>query len=165
MSMTHDQKARLLHQIGATLKADRRFSRLGTLFICSLGDGFMSMSLFWDRGNYIAHAIPDFDKFEDDMIELWELDAHDQRWLEIQYLLKGNNPRSTCCMKKILAKNFSTPGGFTTLRNAISATSAWCIRHGGTVQPPDCKSPRPHIPIDLPPPPPTLFSQPQENTP
>ncbi|WP_162892526.1 hypothetical protein [Blastomonas fulva] len=87
--MNHDQKAHLLHQIGATLKADRRFSLLGTLFICSLGDGFVSMSLFWDRGNYIAHAIPDFDKFEDDMIELGELDAPDQRWLEIQYLLKG----------------------------------------------------------------------------
>ncbi|GGB62425.1 hypothetical protein [Blastomonas aquatica] len=87
--MTHDQKARLLHQIGATLKADRRFSPLGTLFICAVEDMFISMSLFWDRGNYIAYHSPDYDKFEDDMIALWELDPPDQRWLEIQYVLRG----------------------------------------------------------------------------
>lgn len=87
--MTHDQKAHLLHQIGATLKADRRFSPLGTLFICAVEDMFISMSLFWDRGNYIAHAFPDYDKFEDDIFALWELDPPDQRWLEIQYVLRG----------------------------------------------------------------------------
>ena len=87
--MTHDQKARLLHQIGATLKADRRFSRLGTLFICAVEDMFISMSLFWDRGNYIAYHSPDYDKFEDDIFALWELDPPDQRWLEIQYVLRG----------------------------------------------------------------------------
>lgn len=87
--MTQDQKAYLLRQIEVTLKADQRFSRLGTLFICAVEDMFISMSLFWDRGNYIAHAFPDYDKFEDDMMALWELDPPDQRWLEIQYVLKG----------------------------------------------------------------------------
>jgi hypothetical protein len=87
--MTHDRKARLLRQIGATLRADRRFSRLGTLFICAVEDMFISMSLFWDRGNYIAYHSPDYDKFEDDMIALWELAPPDQRWLEIQYVLRG----------------------------------------------------------------------------
>lgn len=87
--MIQDQKAHLLHQISATLKADRRFSPLGTLFICAVEDMFISMSLFWDRGNYIAYHSPDYDKFEDDMIALWELEPPDQRWLEIQYVLRG----------------------------------------------------------------------------
>ncbi|ASR51571.1 hypothetical protein B5J99_08925 [Blastomonas fulva] len=51
---------------------------------------FISMSLFWSRGNYIIYNSPDYDEFEDVMFELWELDAPDERWLEMEYLLRGN---------------------------------------------------------------------------
>lgn len=87
--MNQDRKAELLSQIGAKLQADRHFSAAGTLFICAVADMFISMSLFWNRGNYIAYNSPDYDEFEDIMFELWELDAPDKRWLEMEYLLTG----------------------------------------------------------------------------
>lgn len=107
--MTQDRKARLLHQIGATLKADRRFSPLGTLFICSVADMYISMSLFWDRGNYIAHCFPDYDKFEDDMIALWELEPPDQRWLEIQYVLRGKESQVNVLFEEDLGEELFNP--------------------------------------------------------
>jgi hypothetical protein len=110
--MPYDQKARLLHQIGATLKADRRFSRLGTLFICAVEDMFISMSLFWDRGNYIAHGFPDYDKFEDDIFALWELDPPDQRWLEIQYVLRGKESEVNVLYEEDLGEELLDPRRF-----------------------------------------------------
>lgn len=89
MIMNQDRKVELLNQIGIVLRADRRFSTMGTLFICAVEDMFISISLFWDRGNYIAYNSPDYNDFEDIMFELWELDEPEKRWLEVEYLLKG----------------------------------------------------------------------------
>lgn len=87
--MSQDRKAELLSRIGAKLQANQRFSAAGTLFICAVEDMFISMSLFWNRGNYIIYNSPDYDEFEDVMFELWELDAPGKRWLEMEYLLRG----------------------------------------------------------------------------
>jgi len=87
--MSQDRKAELLSRIGAKLQANQHFSAAGTLFICAVEDMFISMSLFWNRGNYIIYNSPDYDEFEDVMFELWELDAPGKRWLEMEYLLRG----------------------------------------------------------------------------
>lgn len=87
--MNQDRQAELLNQIGTKLHADQRYSAVGTLLICAVADMFISMSLFWDRGNYIMCSSADYDNFEDIMLELWELDEPDKRWLEIEYLIKG----------------------------------------------------------------------------
>lgn len=92
MSMTHDQKARLLRQIEVNLKADRRFSRLGTLFVCEMTHKTIGISVFWDRGNYVAHNNPNYDHFMDLMYDLWELDAPGRRWRQMELLLRGKVP-------------------------------------------------------------------------
>lgn len=89
MIMNQDRQVELLNQLGMALKDDKRFSATGTLFICAVADMFISMSMFWDRGNHIVYNSPNYELFKDIMVELWELEVPNKRWLEMEYLLRG----------------------------------------------------------------------------
>ncbi|MCO5794660.1 MAG: hypothetical protein HEQ21_17735 [Blastomonas sp.] len=115
--MTKDRKAQLLREIEVTLKADLRFSRLGTLFVCEMTHKAIGISMFWDRGNYVAHSNPNYDHFIDIMYDLWELDAPGRRWRQMELLLRGKVPEV-----KFLPKQDILDAGME--RERIETTSA-----------------------------------------
>jgi hypothetical protein len=48
----------------------------------------ISISIFKDRGNHVLYCRPDYDRFQETLFELWELEERDKRWAEIEYVVR-----------------------------------------------------------------------------
>ncbi len=88
--MANDETDRLLGEIGALLAEDTAYPLDGTLLYARVRSTMVAPSIFKDRGNSIVYRDPDLDRLASALLDLWDAEAPDTRWAEIEYLVKGN---------------------------------------------------------------------------
>lgn len=86
--MPNDETERLLVEIGHLLAEDRAYPLEGTLLHAEVDRGMVAPSIFKDLGNHILYRWPDLDRLGDALLDLWEAQDGDDRWAEIEYLIR-----------------------------------------------------------------------------
>lgn len=86
--------ARALKEIGQLLADDPDYPLDGTLLYAEVGKGYVSPSIFKDRGDYVLYRSPDLDRIGDALLNLWEAQDSDKPWAEIEYLVLGDQFRA-----------------------------------------------------------------------
>jgi hypothetical protein len=79
----------LLNRLGQVLAGDQRNPSGGTLLHASIGSGWISISIFEDRGKDVLYVDPDYDLFQNTLYDLWKLEEEGKRWEELDYLILG----------------------------------------------------------------------------
>ncbi|HEU4649940.1 MAG TPA: hypothetical protein VFS49_00860, partial [Croceibacterium sp.] len=92
--MTRDRASQLLNEIGQLLAEDTDYPLDGTLLYAEVGKGFVSPSIFKDRGDHVLYRSPDLDRVGDALLDLWAEQDSDRRWSEIEYLVRDGNFRA-----------------------------------------------------------------------
>lgn len=92
--MTKDRTERLLNEIGQLLAEDTDYPLDGTLLYAEVGKGFVSPSIFKDRGDHVLYRSPDLDRLGDALLDLWEAQDSDKRWAEIEYVVRSDKFRA-----------------------------------------------------------------------
>jgi hypothetical protein len=80
-----DETERLLNKIGELLREDIDYPLDGTLLYARLAKNMVAPSIFKDCGNHVLYRDPDLDRLGDALLDLWEAEAPDRRWAEIEY--------------------------------------------------------------------------------
>lgn len=88
--MPTDKTERLLHKIGELLAEDTEYPLDGTLLYAELDRNMVAPSIFKNRGNHVLYRWPDLDRLGDVLLDLWEAEAPDKRWSEIEYVIRGD---------------------------------------------------------------------------
>lgn len=85
--MSGDESERLLNDIAILLleSADQPMNDM--LLIAKLDYGYVSPSVFADRGNVILYSVPEFDRLCTLLLDLWEVQQTEPRWAEMEYLI------------------------------------------------------------------------------
>ena len=86
--MQSNETERLLNKIGDLLAEDIDYPLDGTLLFARLARNMVGPSIFKDRGNHILYREPDLDRLGDALLDLWEAEAPDDRWAEIEYVIR-----------------------------------------------------------------------------
>lgn len=86
--MADDETDRLLNEIGQMLAQDREYPLDGTLLYAELDRNMVGPSIFKELGNQILYRRPDLDHLGDALLDLWEAQDTDDRWAEIEYLVR-----------------------------------------------------------------------------
>jgi hypothetical protein len=84
-----DKTERLLNKIGELLAEDIDYPIEGTLLYARLARYMVGPSIFKDRGNHILYRDPDLDRLGDALLDLWEAEAPNHRWAEVEYVVRG----------------------------------------------------------------------------
>jgi hypothetical protein len=87
--MTNAKTTQLLNAIGQLLAEDNDYPLDGTLLYAEVGDGYVAPSIFKDRGDHIVYRDPDLDRLGDALLDLWKAQDSEERWKEIEYLIRG----------------------------------------------------------------------------
>lgn len=93
--MPNDETERLLIQIGHLLAEDREYPLDGTLLYAELDRNFVAPSIFKNLGNQILYRRPDLDRLGDALLDLWEAQDSDDRWAEIEYVVRDGRFEAT----------------------------------------------------------------------
>jgi len=88
--MASGEAERLLIEIGRLLAQDTEYPLDGTLLYAELDDNMVAPSIFKDRGNHILYRRPDLDRVGDALLDLWETQTAEPRWVEIEYVVRGD---------------------------------------------------------------------------
>ena len=88
--MGNDETDRLLGKIGQLLAEDTAYPLDGTLLYARLASNMVAPSIFKNRGNSILYRHPDLDRLGDALLDLWGAEEPDNRWAEIEYLVRGD---------------------------------------------------------------------------
>ena len=88
--MPRDETERLLNKIGELLAEDTEYPLDGTLLYAKLDTNMVAPSIFKNRGNHVLYRRPDLDRLGDALLDLWEAEAPDKRWAEIEYVIRGD---------------------------------------------------------------------------
>lgn len=86
--MANDETDRLLNEIGQMLAQDREYPLDGTLLYAELDRNMVGPSIFKELGKQILYRRPDLDRLGDALLDLWEAQDTDDRWAEIEYLVR-----------------------------------------------------------------------------
>ncbi|MDP1027677.1 DNA/RNA non-specific endonuclease [Sphingomonas sp. KR1UV-12] len=78
----------LLNEIGQRLTMDIEYPTEPTLLYAELGDNWIGESIFKELGNQVLYRDPDDQRLPYALLELWEAQEGDNRWMEIEYLLR-----------------------------------------------------------------------------
>lgn len=89
--MANDETERLLVEIGHLLAEDREYPLDGTLLYARLDRNMVAPSVFKHLGNQILFRWPDLDRLGDALLDLWEAQSTNDRWVEIEYVIRNNN--------------------------------------------------------------------------
>lgn len=87
--MADNETERLLVEIGQLLAEDREYPLDGTLLHAELDRNMVGPSIFKDRGKDILYRDPDLDRLGDALLDLWEAQETDDRWAEMEYVIRG----------------------------------------------------------------------------
>ncbi len=87
-AVADDETDRLLNEIGQMLAQDREYPLDGTLLYAELDRNMIGPSIFKELGNQILYRRPDLDRLGDALLDLWEAQDTDDRWAEIEYLVR-----------------------------------------------------------------------------
>lgn len=86
--MASDETERLLVEIGNLLAEDRDYPLDGTLLYAELDHNMVGPSIFKDRGEDILYREPDLDRLGDALLDLWEAQETEDRWAEMEYVIR-----------------------------------------------------------------------------
>lgn len=86
--MADDSTEELLNRIGQLLAEDVEYPLDDTLLHAEVGRAYVSPSIFKDRGNHILYRDPDLDRLGDALLDLWEAQQGEERWAEIEYIVR-----------------------------------------------------------------------------
>ena len=84
--MANDEANALLNEIGQLLAADREYPLEPTLLYAQLDDNMVGESIFKELGNQILYRRPINARLSFALLELWETQEGDERWMELEYL-------------------------------------------------------------------------------
>lgn len=87
--MQSDRSEELLNLIGKLLAEDTEYPLDGTLLHAEVGRGYVSPSIFKDRGNHILYRDPDLDRLGDALLDLWDTQQGKYRWAELEYFIRN----------------------------------------------------------------------------
>lgn len=87
--MPSDEAERLLNKIGELLAEDVEYPLDETLLHAEIDSNFVAPSIFKNRGNHVLYRDPDLDRLGDALLDLWEAEAPNKRWAEIEYVIRG----------------------------------------------------------------------------
>lgn len=86
--MASDATERLPLEIGTLLAEDREYLLDDTLLYAKLDRNMVGPSIFKELGNQILHRRPDLDRLGDVLLVLWEAQDTDDRWAEMEYVIR-----------------------------------------------------------------------------
>jgi hypothetical protein len=83
------RKSALLDEIAQTLAAETQFSSNGLLLVAAVDRGYLSLSLFSDRGRHVAYRNIEYRRYDKLLNELWAMEPLSKRWEEVEIFLKA----------------------------------------------------------------------------
>jgi hypothetical protein len=84
------RKSEILSEIAETLASETEFSSNGLLLVAAVDRGFLSLSLFSDRGRDVEYRHVDYDRYATLLNDLWAMEPLSKRWEEVEiYLIAG----------------------------------------------------------------------------
>lgn len=83
------RKTEILDEIAAILVTETEFSRKGLLLVAGIDTGYISLTLFSDRGPHVDYRHVQYNRYEKLLFELWGLESLAQRWEEVEFFLIG----------------------------------------------------------------------------
>lgn len=86
--MPDSRTEELLNLIGSLLAEDSEYPLDGTLLHAAVARASVAPSIFKDLGNHILYRDPDLDRLGDALLELWGAQQGEDRWAEIEYLVR-----------------------------------------------------------------------------
>lgn len=84
------RKSAILDEISTILITETEFSRKGLLLVAAIDTGYISLTLFSDRGPHVEYRNVEYSRYEKLLLGLWELETLAQRWEEVEFFLKGD---------------------------------------------------------------------------
>src|SRR5688572_24073285 len=86
--MAGDRTEHLLSEIGQLLAEDSEYPLDGTLLYAVLDKNYVAPSIFKDQGDHVLYRDPDLDRLGGALLDLWEAQDFDERWTEIEYVVR-----------------------------------------------------------------------------
>ena len=86
--MADDESEKLLNEIGQLLTKDREYPLEPTLLYAQLDRNVVGESIFKELGNQILYRRPVIEGLPYALLDLWEAQESDDRWMEMEYLLR-----------------------------------------------------------------------------
>lgn len=84
------RKSEILSKIAETLASETEFSSNGLLLIAAVDRGYLSLSLFSDRGRHVEYRHVEYGRYATLLNELWAMEPLSKRWEEVEiYLIAG----------------------------------------------------------------------------
>lgn len=83
------RKSALLNEIAETLATETQFSSNGLLLITAVDKGYLSLSLFSDRGRHVEYRNIEYARYDKLLNELWAMEPLSKRWEEVEIFLKA----------------------------------------------------------------------------
>ena len=87
--MGSSETERLLTEISHLLADDHEYPLDGTLLYARLDRNMVAPSIFKERADHVLYRRECFDPIGDALLELWEAQETDDRWAEIEYVVRG----------------------------------------------------------------------------
>lgn len=88
--MANDETDRLLGELGQLLAEDTAYPLDGTLLYARVRSTMVAPSIFKNQGSNIVYRRPDLDRLGDALLDLWNAETPENRWAEIEYLIRGD---------------------------------------------------------------------------
>lgn len=117
MMLNLARKSALLNEIAETLAAETQFSSNGLLLIAAVDRGYLSLSLFSDRGRHVEYRNIEYRRYDKQLNELWAMEPLSKRWEEVEIFLKAGQFK----VKFVFPEDFD-PEEFDTDRRHTTAT-------------------------------------------
>lgn len=86
--MANDEIENLLNEIGRLLTEDRDYPFEPTLLYAQLDQGMVGESIFKELDNQVLYRRPVIEDLPHALLDLWDAQAGDDRWTEMEYLLR-----------------------------------------------------------------------------
>lgn len=86
--MPDNRTEELLNLIGQLLAEDTEYPLDDTLLHAEVGPAVVGPSIFKDLGNHVLYRDPDLDRLGDALLDLWEAQQGEDRWAEIEYIVR-----------------------------------------------------------------------------
>ncbi len=86
--MASDEAESLLNEIGRLLAEDSEYPFEPTLLYAQLDHNMIGESIFKELGNQILYRWPVVERLPYALLDLWEMQEGDERWMEMEYLIR-----------------------------------------------------------------------------
>lgn len=83
------RKSALLNEIAETLATETQFRSNGLLLVAAVDRGYLSLSLFSDRGRHVEYRSIEYGRYDKLLNELWAMEPLSRRWEEVEIFLKA----------------------------------------------------------------------------